>query len=116
MLASLILTAEAGAVSMEMDERPVAAKHAVAQGALPLKQDALAPEPALGVLHIPIDEPVIADESARQRGSQGSDSGARESASLGFARVPLPAAAWLFGTAVVGIIAVSRRRPGRQFG
>ena len=27
--------------------------------------------------------------------------------------VPLPAAAWLFGSALLGILAVSRRRPGK---
>lgn len=117
MLASLVFAAEAGAISKDRDERPVVANHAPAQGASP-------PEPALGVLHIPVDESVALAESARQHGTLGSakgnpraaDRGDSDSASLGLAWVPLPAAAWLFGTAVVGIIAVSRRRPDRQYG
>lgn len=117
LLAVLLLAAEAGAGPVEVDKTAVEAGHEPVRAGVLLRQVPPAPEPALGVLHIPLDGEMTPDEPARTRGSQRlNDQGDEASASLGFARVPLPAAAWLFGTAVVGIIAVSRRRPGRQFG
>jgi len=35
--------------------------------------------------------------------------------SLGITRVPLPGAIWLFGSALIGMLAVGRRRPGKTF-
>lgn len=117
LVAALLLAAEAGAVPAEMDKQVVAAGHVSARAGVLLRQGSPAPEPALGVLHIPVDGQTALEGPVRTGGSQRlNDKGIDASDSLGSARVPLPAAAWLFGTAVVGIIAVSRRRPGRQFG
>jgi len=58
----------------------------------------------------------LAGGDSGDKGGSGGDSANDSSyiGSLGDTRVPLPAAAWLFGTAIVGIIAVSRRRPRRD--
>lgn len=110
LLMTVLFGAEAGAVSLGLDEQLDVAGPAPEQGTLLVAQGASTGESTMGVLHIPLDDEVLSGEKALDEGQGGAVD------SLGFARVPLPAAAWLFGTAVVGIIAVSRRRPERQLG
>lgn len=107
-LVALLACAEVGAVSVDVNDSLVKSADAPLKSTLVLDQAPMTSQREMGVLVIPIDQNVALFGTAEE--SAASDS----VTSLGFARVPLPAAAWLFGTAVVGIIAIGRRRPNHN--
>jgi len=94
---------------MDVSGKLDSARGASLDGGLALNQGASRGEAELGVLVIPLEGGISAMDIAGDSANDSSYIG-----SLGDTRVPLPAAAWLFGTAIVGIIAVSRRRPRRD--
>ena len=82
---------------------------AAAAGGVAVTAAPAAEEDRLGVLVSPL-------EAADFGAAQSEDAEEGYLSSLGRADVPLPAAAWLFGSALIGIVAVSRRRPDKFFG
>ena len=104
--ATFLLGANAGANTLDIDDRPSPSAHSPQAGvALRAKGTPMRQASGMGVLHISLGDVDTAG------GSSHSGDNADAVGLLRFDSVPLPAAAWLFGTVVLGIVAVSRRRP-----
>lgn len=99
-----ILSAQAHAVSISVDH----SSEALPPEATAAVGSDVTSEAAMGPLLIPMemDLPVALTGDGDNDGYIGS---------LGITRVPLPGAIWLFGSALIGMLAIGRRRPGRLF-